>query len=199
VALRASPFRQIIRHGCCSAALDASPECSLDGTDEALVHTLEPLAGVAADHLVSRHTTTCASRRNTVRPSPLEPSAKHRLCSVRCRRDCRSSGARRLRSLGRIAPRCRSLVSRRNPRAGLVTLRQTFVLRCHGGNCPGRGSRMSSESVSRRRYSDCGVDSCRSIYSVGQPTMKRPQRPVVGSHKQIFGVNEQIPGRGQSD
>ena len=32
-----------------------------------------------------------------------------------------------------IAPRCRSLVSRRNCRAGLVTFRQTFVRRCHGG------------------------------------------------------------------
>ena len=30
-----------------------------------------------------------------------------------------------------IASRCRSLVSRRNPRAGLVTSRQTFVRRCH--------------------------------------------------------------------
>jgi hypothetical protein len=29
--------------------------------------------------------------------------------------------------------------------------------------------------------------------------MKRRQRPVVGLNEQIFGVNEQIPGRGQSD
>jgi len=41
--------------------------------------------------------------------------------------------SRQLGSAGGIAPRCRSLVSSRNPRAGLVTSRQTFVLRCQ--NC----------------------------------------------------------------
>jgi hypothetical protein len=30
-----------------------------------------------------------------------------------------------------------SLLSRFAPRAGFVALRQTFVLRCHGGNCAG--------------------------------------------------------------
>src|SRR5439155_25958666 len=30
---------------------------------------------------------------------------------------------------------------------GLVKVRQTFVRRCHGGNCSGRGSRMSNESA----------------------------------------------------
>ena len=33
-------------------------------------------------------------------------------------------------------------------RAGLVTLRQTFVRRSHGGNCPCRGSRMSNGTSS---------------------------------------------------
>jgi membrane associated rhomboid family serine protease len=32
------------------------------------------------------------------------------------------------------------------------------------------------------------------LFSVGQPTMKRPQRPVVGLNEQIFGVIEQVRG-----
>jgi len=33
------------------------------------------------------------------------------------------------------------------PRAGFVTLRQTFVHCCHGGNCSGRASTRSNEGV----------------------------------------------------
>jgi AraC-like DNA-binding protein len=40
------------------------------------------------------------------------------------------------------------LLSRFAPRAGLVILRQTFVRRCHGGNCLCRGSRMSNGTAS---------------------------------------------------
>jgi hypothetical protein len=40
-------------------------------------------------------------------------------------------GLTHLAAAGGIASRCRSLVSRRNPRAGLVILRQTFVRRYH--------------------------------------------------------------------
>ena len=36
------------------------------------------------------------------------------------------------------------------PRAGFVTLRQTFVHCCHGGNCPGRGSRMITLASSNK-------------------------------------------------
>jgi hypothetical protein len=38
-------------------------------------------------------------------------------------------------------------LSRFARRAGLVHLRQTFVLRCHGGNCSGRASKRSNEGV----------------------------------------------------
>jgi hypothetical protein len=37
------------------------------------------------------------------------------------------------------------------------------------------------------------------LFSVGQPTMKRPQRPVVGLNEQIFGVIEQVRGQRLSD
>ena len=40
------------------------------------------------------------------------------------------------------------LLSRFAPRTGLVNLRQTFVLRCHAGNVPAVGSRMSKEPSS---------------------------------------------------
>jgi len=81
------------------------------------------------------------------------------------------------------------LLSRFAARAGFVTLRQRFVHRCHG---IGRWATFSSGWVSelRRKALDrtsrwivgiglfrsslefgCPVDSCRSFYSVGQPTM----------------------------
>jgi hypothetical protein len=40
-----------------------------------------------------------------------------------------------------------SFLSRFAPRAGFVTLRQTFVRRSHGGNCSGRASKRSNEGV----------------------------------------------------
>src|SRR5262249_15367138 len=77
------------------------------------------------------------------------------------------------------------LLSRFAVRAGFVILRQRFVCRCQG---IGRWATFSSGWVSerrriegarstepgslvRRRYSACPVDSCRNVYSIGQPAM----------------------------
>jgi hypothetical protein len=48
-----------------------------------------------------------------------------------------------MRGIASRRRRAAMVLSRFAPSAGFVSLRQTFVLRCHGGNCPGRGSRTS--------------------------------------------------------
>ena len=53
----------------------------------------------------------------------------------------------RCTKLRRAAGIASPLISRFGPRAGLVGLRQTFVRRCQGGNCPVKGSRMRSSSL----------------------------------------------------
>src|SRR6516162_8441957 len=57
-------------------------------------------------------------------------------------------------------------------------------------------------SLVRRRYSACPVDSCRNVYSVGQPALRSRNvsgRSCRGFNEQIFGADEQVPGRGLSD
>src|SRR6516165_7481877 len=72
-------------------------------------------------------------------------------------------------------------------------------------------------SLVRRRYSACPVDSCRNVYSVGQPAISPcgasaaqvccaplrsrnvSGRSCPGSDEQIFGADQQVPGGVLSD
>jgi hypothetical protein len=65
----------------------------------------------------------------------------------------------------------------------------------------GAGFAAELGGVAGHWYSDYGVDNCRSLSSVGEPeTLKIfTLWAVVGLNEQIFGANEQVPGRWPSD